>query len=245
MKFPKFSRFLACVSLLLALFFQSPAALAEKHPKDVEFNTNEMIMHHISDGHEFHLWGEGDNAVSVYLPVILYVPGEGFTAFMSSAFDHGHATVEGFHVDHHGKIRNSDGKTSAKAFDLFGDESIAFIDFSITKNVFALLFSTVLLLLVFGGVANAYKKRNMKAPKGIQSLMEPLILFVRDEIAISNIGKEKYAKFMPYLLTVFFFIWLNNLLGLVPFFPGSANLTGNIGFTFVLATATFIVTNIN
>lgn len=245
MKCPEIPRFVSYVSLVLAFFLSSFSASAEKHPKDVEFNTTEMIMHHISDAHEFHLWGEGDDAVSVPLPVILYSPEKGLSAFMSSKFEHGHKEVEGYQLTHSGQIIDSKGMHSAKAFDLFGDTPIEFIDFSITKNVFTLLFSTLILVLVFGYVARAYNKRKLQAPKGIQSLLEPLILFVRDDIAISNIGKEKHKKFMPFLLTVFFFIWLNNLLGLIPFFPGSANLTGNIGFTFVLALATFIVTNIN
>lgn len=245
MKCPEIFRSVSYVSLMLALFLGSFSASAAKHPEEVEFNTTEMIMHHISDAHEFHLWGEGDDAVSVPLPVILYSPDKGLTTCMSSAFEHGHKTVDGYQLTHSGQIINEKGMHSVKAFDLFGDTPIAFIDLSITKNVFALLFSTLILLLVFGAVASSYKKRKMQAPKGLQSAMEPLILFVRDEIAISNIGKEKHKKFMPFLLTVFFFIWLNNLLGLVPFFPGSANLTGNIGFTFVLALATFIITNIN
>lgn len=105
----------------------------------------------------------------------------------------------------------------------------------------ALLVSIVLLLLIFISVAKAYKTRPNQAPKGLQSLMEPLIIFVRDDIAKSSIG-HKYKKYMPYLLSVFFFIWLNNLLGLVPLFPGGANLTGNIAVTMSLAVMTLLIT---
>ena len=102
----------------------------------------------------------------------------------------------------------------------------------------------VLLLLIFTSVASSYKKREGKAPKGFQSLIEPIIIFVRDDIAKPNLG-YKYARFMPFLLTIFFFIWINNMIGLVPFFPGGANLTGNIAFTVVMGVITFFVTNIN
>ena len=97
------------------------------------------------------------------------------------------------------------------------------------------------MFLLFTAVAKSYNKNKM-APKGLAGLLEPLVLFVRDDIAVPNIGKKNYAKFMPYLLTVFFFIWINNLMGLIPFFPFSSNLTGNIYFTFVLAFITFLIT---
>jgi F-type H+-transporting ATPase subunit a len=92
-------------------------------------------------------------------------------------------------------------------------------------------------------MARFYKKGNM-VPKGIYAALEPLILFVKEDIAIPNIGEEKHAKFLPYLLTVFFFVWLNNIFGLIPFFPGSANLTGNIAMTFLLALITMLITNV-
>src|SRR5690606_2617410 len=117
-------------------------------------------------------------------------------------------------------------------------------DLSITKNVASKFISVIVLLLVFGSVAKAYKKRRGKAPKGLQSLLEPIVLFVRDEIARPNIGHQ-YQRFMPFLLTVFFFIWINNVLGLVPFFPGGANVSGNIAFTFVMGTVTFLITTFN
>lgn len=113
------------------------------------------------------------------------------------------------------------------------------LDFSITKNVASMLISFVILILVFSAVASNYKKGNM-VPKGIAGFIEPIIIFVRDEVAIPNIGEKKYTKFMPYLLTLFFFIWINNLLGLL---PGAANVTGNIAVTFVLALIALIVIN--
>jgi F-type H+-transporting ATPase subunit a len=119
-----------------------------------------------------------------------------------------------------------------------------FFDLSITKTVFGIIFSAFLMILIFSSVARGYKKRIGKAPKGIQSFFEPLIVFVRDEIAIPNIG-PRYEKYLPYLLTVFFFIWINNMLGLVPIFPGSANVTGNIIVTMTLALFTFFIVQLS
>ncbi len=201
--------------------------------EEKELDLVPMILHHIADAHEFHLWGEGDESVSIPLPVILYTEGN-LDIFMSSAFHHGHATVKKgdreYKLDDHGHIEELGG---AHPFDI-----------SITKNVFTLLMSCIFLLLIFIPSANKYKK-NGPVPSGLQSFLEPLILFVRDEIARPNIEEKKVAKFMPYLLSVFFFIWISNMIGLIPFFPFSANLTGNIAVTVVLAMITFIITTIN
>jgi F-type H+-transporting ATPase subunit a len=110
--------------------------------------------------------------------------------------------------------------------------------------VFTLFLAVFLLLFIFIGMSKFYQKGNL-VPKGLYSALEPIVIFVRDEIALTNIGEEKYKKFLPYLLTVFFFIWIINLLGLVPFFPGSANLTGNISLTLVLSLFTLFLTNVN
>src|SRR6202012_5150081 len=111
-------------------------------------------------------------------------------------------------------------------------------------NVACMFMAIAILLIIFLSVSKAYKKRAGKAPKGLQSFMEPLILFVRDDIALPNIG-VKYQRFMPLLLTVFFFILLNNLMGMIPFFPGGYNLTGNIAVTCVLSVIIFFVVNLN
>src|SRR5690606_15961548 len=115
------------------------------------------------------------------------------------------------------------------------------LNFSITKNVFTLFLAAAIMLLVFIPVANSYK-RVRGAPKGLAGFIEPLILFVRNDIAIPNIGKKKYEKYMPYLLTVFFLIWFGNLFGLIPFFPFTGTLTNDIIFTGVMATMTFLIT---
>lgn len=239
-------------TVLFSLFvllcsFASKAEQSQEHShgQSEEFNVTEMIMHHIADDHEFHLFGEGEKSVAIPLPIILYSFHDGIVSFMSSDFEHGRAQPHGFSMGAHG-ITDANGHHELKIGDLFSSDSHAgFIDFSITRNVFTLLLSLLILMVVFTSVAGAYKKKGSgKAPSGLQNLMETLVVFVRDEIAIPNIGQKKYAKFMPYLLTIFFFIWLNNLIGIVPFFPGGSNLTGNIAFTVVLAIATMIATNV-
>ncbi|MNQ69206.1 ATP synthase subunit a [compost metagenome] len=192
-------------------------------------------MEHIADSHMWHLWGH----TSLPLPVILYTPG-GLEVFSSAHFHHGEEDYKGTYntyrlVEDHVKVVGANGQVN---------ETASVLDFSITKNVAAMFVAILVILVVFISVASAYKKRVGKAPKGLQSLIEPIIVFVRDDIAKPNIG-HKYAKFMPYLLTVFFFIWFNNLLGLVPIFPGGANVTGNIALTFVMAFGTMIIVNIN
>lgn len=122
--------------------------------------------------------------------------------------------------------------------------STSFTDFSISKNVFTMLFAGLLLCSIFFSIAKSYKTRQGQAPKGLQNFMEPVVNFIIDEVAKPMLG-DKYMKFLPYLLTVFFFILINNLIGLIPLFPGGANVTGNIATTFVLGLITFIITNIN
>lgn len=212
-----------------------------------EFDATEVIMHHIQDSHGFHVYGEGHESVSIPLPVILFTD-EGLVTFMSSAFHHdthGHEVVErkGMRfVNYHEDIYQLEPDAEQVEFN---EEHVALnaslpYDFSITKNVFTLLLAAVLLFLIFTSVAANYKKR--QTPKGLSSFMEPLVLFVRDEIARPNIG-PKYAFYMPYLLTLFFFIWIINLMGLVPFFPFSANLSGNISFTLTMAVIALLVVN--
>ncbi|WP_313383665.1 F0F1 ATP synthase subunit A [Chishuiella sp.] len=209
------------------------------------FNPVPVIMHHIADAHDWHFWGEGEKSVSIPLPVILW-DNNGLNVFMSSKFHHNEKVVESkgnYYINFHEKIYKTDAEGSIEPHvdekGVIHLQNEKPLDFSITKNVASMLLSFVLLILIFSAVASSYKKGNL-VPKGIASFIEPIILFVRDEVAIPNIGKKKYAKYMPYLLTLFFFIWINNLLGLL---PGAANVTGNIAVTFVLALIALIVIN--
>jgi F-type H+-transporting ATPase subunit a len=196
-----------------------------------EFNPGETIMHHISDEHQWHFATLGERHVSLPLPVILYSAKNGLDVFSSSHFYHSPNGVYGDYKLTHEHITWADEATEGTLY-----------DFSITKNVFSLVLSFVLLLFIFGTVAGAYRKNAGKAPKGLQSALEPFILFIRDEVARTYIGEKHYERFLPYLLTLFFFIWINNLLGLL---PGGANLTGNIAVTMVLAVLTFLIVNFN
>jgi F-type H+-transporting ATPase subunit a len=198
-------------------------------------DAGKIIMEHIADAYDWHIATIGHTHISIPLPVIIYDQ-NGMHIFLSSKFHHGHESHDGFAL-HEGKIvaLNSDGSVN---------EHASFYDISITKNVASMMISVIILLWVMFSVAGHYKRGYKRAPKGLHNLIEMGILFIRDEIAKPSIGK-KYEKFMPYLLTIFFFIFLNNLLGLIPFFPGGANVTGNIAVTLVLALFTFIITSIN
>ncbi|MDO9261372.1 MAG: F0F1 ATP synthase subunit A, partial [Flavobacteriaceae bacterium] len=220
---------------------------ASENQLEKAFNAADLINHHIADSHEFHLFDWKGVSYSMPLPIILYT-NNGLVAFLSSEFHHnndGKVVVE-----RKGQkfVRIHDGIFYAdKVVDdhpSMMDFSLRPLNFSITKLVFSMLLSVLLLFIIFFGVAKSYKK-NTGAPKGLASFMEPLVLFVRDDIAIPNIGRKNYAKYMPYLLSIFFFIWINNLMGLIPFFPFSANVTGNIAFTFVLASLTFLITTLS
>lgn len=244
MNIKRFSIF-TLVLATFGFFISTPAQAGEhgEHGPEKEFNAVETIMHHIKDSHDWHFWGEGHEAVSIPLPVILYSKEAGFDVFLSSEFHHddnGQVLAKGKYLKHHGHIYLA---SEAGGLDFDAEHhatNAAPLDFSITRNVAAMFLSIIFLVLIFGAVARSYDKNGVA--RGIGAFLEPIIVFVRDEIAIPNIGEKKYAKYLPYLLTAFFFIWINNLLGLIPFFPGGSNLTGNIAFTLVLALFTFVIT---
>jgi F-type H+-transporting ATPase subunit a len=205
-----------------------------------KFNAGEMIMEHVVDNHEWHIAEIGHLHLTIPLPVILLYDGSWF-CFSSSRFHNDTHSYQGFKLEQEGQHKGKITRIGHEA----GSDGPAVYDFSITKTVLAILMSSVLLILIFLSVAAGYRKNVHEAPRGLQSLLEPLILFIRDDIAKSSIGEKKYEKFMPYLLTVFFFIFFNNLFGLIPFFPGGANVTGNITVTLVMAVFTFVLTTIN
>ena len=223
----------------------NPAAANEPAAHEPEaFNVTETILDHIKDDHSWHLWGH----TSLPLPVILYTP-KGFEVFSSAKFmdEHHEEIVYKGNYDYkiiEGKVKIVKLVDATEVVDV--EASKALWDFSITKNVASLFVSVLILLLVLLTAARAYKKTGItSAPKGVQSFMEPIVLFVRDEVAIPNIGKKKFAKYMPFLLTIFFLVLVNNFLGLVPFFPGGANVSGNIAFTMTLAVCVFVVVNLS
>lgn len=235
----------------LLLAFVLPVHAVEDSNGDTEFDPKEMIMHHVKDAHEFHLWDWKGHPVSISLPVILWTD-NGLVTFMSSAFNHddsGKVIVEKngqrFVKYHEHIYQLGSGETSLQ----FDEEHQAInaekpLNLSITRNVFMMWVSVIVLLLIFIGAARKYKKDENYVPKGIASFVEPLVIFVRDEIGKPMIGETKYKKYMPYLLTIFFFIWINNIFGLIPIVNG-ANLSGNIAFTMTLAVFTFIITTLS
>ena len=233
--------------VLMFAFSMSQNLTASDASSEGEFNPGEIIMHHIMDAHEIHIM----DGVHFPLPVIVKAPnafelfsyskfeqveGESYKAFTSPSsnntylYEHGHIYMAneegGISMDEEGAISNA-----------------APYDLSITKNVVGLFSAMIIMLLVFISVARTYARRKGEAPKGLQSWVEPLIVFLRDDVAKPSIG-HGYERFMPFLLTIFFFIWFANMLGLIPFL-GGMNVTGNIAVTAVLAVFTFIITTIN
>lgn len=235
-----------------------------------KFNVTSLIMGHIKDSHVWHILDykskDGvEHAVAVPLPVIVFSNGN-LDCFMSGAFHHGHKSVtkdnrtyilandkiylaneDGgltFVIDgtetpmeFHKSLEYLDANTEAEI------TNVKPLDFSITKNVASMILVSIILLWVFIAFAKAYKK-NPGRPKGMQAFLEPIFLYVKDDVIYPNLGK-KTDKFLPYLMTVFFFILFNNIMGLIPFFPGNANVTGNIAVTMVLALFTFFMINFN
>ena len=213
----------------LAFFLTMPVtgfSAREEHPEEEKkFDAAQVILHHVMDDHIWHLWDHGG---TIYLPVIVYSSENGLDVFSSHNF-----------YDEHHNVVDYNGYKLEHNHIYLADSHKPVLDLSITKNVAMLLINAALLLLVFLAVAKGYEKNKGKAPTGIQSFFEPIIVFVRDEIVKPNIGHH-YEKFLPYMLTLFFFILFGNLLGLL---PGAGNLTGNIAVTVTLATLTFLITN--
>lgn len=227
--FHQFSRFSLVLTLLFLSVFSTVSKASEQADEPAEkFNAGEVILHHVMDDHVWHFW-DGHNG-TLYLPVIVYSSEKGLDVFSSHHF----------YDEHHAVVAYNGYELKHNHIYLAGTEEAVF-DLSITKNVAMLLINAAVLLLVFAAVAKGYKKNQGKAPRGIQSFFEPIIVFVRDEVVKPNIGHH-YEKFLPYMLTLFFFILFGNLIGLL---PGAGNLTGNIAVTLTLAVLTFIITNVN
>ncbi len=216
-----------------------PAAGEHETAKEEKLDPARIIMEHIRDDHSFHFFTienkenpEKSFHGTLPLPVILYSPERGLSIFMSSKFHHGHETYKGYKLEENGEIVAVDANGQK-------DENVKVYDFSLTKNVVQMLIALTVLTVLMLSIAKKYKRGEgvTTAPKGWQNAIEPVVTFVRDEVAKPNLG-HKYQKYLPYLLTVFFFILVNNIFGLL---PGSANVTGNIAFTLVLGVVSFFV----
>ena len=233
MAFKHIKSLLVATFSIFALMFSGPvfAQNHENEPKtelpheaEGKLDPAKIILEHIQDAHEWHFFSFGDFHATIPLPVILYSPTNGISLFSSSRFHHGHEAYNGYKLEK-GKIVATDG---SKVY-----------DFSLTKNVVQMFLALIVLVLLLTGIAKKYKSGQgvTSAPKGWQSMLEPVITFIRDEAAKPNLG-HKWQKYLPYLLTVFFFILINTLFWLL---PGSANVTGNIAFTIVLGVISFFV----
>lgn len=211
----------------------------ELSEKEKKYNPVPFIMHHVQDSHSWHLWGEGHDSFGFSLPVILI--DNGLKVFSSERFGHdeeGVAEVDGkYYKIHHNKIYQTNAAGDITEHDGHPTNKMP-IDLSITKVVAQMFVAGILLLIIGFLTAASYRKSNI--PSGLAKFMEPLILFVRDDIALQNIGSVKYQRYVPYLVTLFLFIWILNIIGL---FPGSANTTGNIAFTLVLSVFTLLIVN--
>ena len=265
--------------LMLIVFTSVDAYANGEEGHEEAYDPVSSVLHHISDANEFHFV----KGISVPLPCIVYAPGEGWSFFSSSVFEHGHKTYNGYVLNHgrvnkiadgsfpkgevdidgieHKEVKDEetgeehevsyaivDGKEYAldppSTLDggLVGGGVTSFYDFSLTRNVAMMILAVLLLFWLFSSVARAYKRREGKPPRGVQAFMEPLFIFMRDEVAKPMIG-PKYEKYQPFIMSLFFFVLILNLLGLFP--PFGANITGNISVTLALAVLTFLVVNLS
>ena len=223
--------------LLTFLMFLPVSALAEKgHEGEEKLNVKEVVFEHLADAYDWHIYTLDGHHVSI--PLLIIVKGNsGWQTFSSSRLAHGES-FNGFYIaeegDYAGKIveKNSAG------------EIVRPLDISITKNVATLLINSVFVLLIILPLARWYKRKSKAPPKGFLGFVEMLIVSIQEDVIKACIG-EDYKRYSPYLLTAFFFILFSNMMGLIPFFPGGANLTGNIAITFFLAFCTFLAVNLN
>lgn len=234
--------FLLCLMLVagLPVFAQTQEDVTPQEQKENTVDVKEIVFGHIGDSYEWHITTWGKTHITIPLPIIVYSSTTGWHTFLSSRLAENGGTYEGLSVAPEGS--KYEGKLVE--YNAAG-EQVRPWDISITKVTFALLFNSVLLLVIVLSVAQWYRKRpqGALAPGGFIGFMEMFIMMVNDDIIKSCVGPN-YRKFAPYLLTAFFFIFINNIMGLIPFFPGGANVTGNIAITMVLAICTFLAVNI-
>ena len=224
--------FMAVAAIVLSL-----AGMGRAYAAEEDIDVQEIIFGHIGDSYEWHITDIGKREISIPLPVIVH-SSTGWHCFLSSRLEDG-AVYEGLYISSSDRY---DGKVVE--LDAAGNE-VRPLDISITRNVLSLMINSALLVALILCCARWYRKHDAleESPKGVAALLEPVIAMINDDVIKSAIGPG-YAKFAPYLLTVFFFILINNLMGIIPFFPGGTNITGNITVTFVLAFCTFLCVNL-
>lgn len=221
------------------LVLPASVLMAQEESAEEDLNVTDIIFEHVGDSYEWHFLNVNDKPIAIYLPVILHSKTSGWHCFNSK-----HIIEEGEYEGF--RIAGKEEKHEGKIVEIMPDGSMARpLDLSITKNVLALMFNSLLLLVLVLGAARWYKKHDAceEAPRGLAGIMEMMVTMVENDIIKDCVGKD-YKRYSPYLLTAFFFIFINNLMGIVPFFPGGANVTGNIAITLVLALCTFFAVNI-
>jgi F-type H+-transporting ATPase subunit a len=212
------------------------AATNKNQHEETELDVKNLILHHVADAYEWHITKINDREIAIPLPVILYSKNIGFQVFMSSRF-HKNGSYKGFTIAHEGKYEGKVVEIDDK-----GNQRRPF-DISLTKNAFSLFISSFLLIMLIMPLVRSYKRNGFVPGNAYTVFMELFITDLYDNVIKSSLGKHA-KKYAPYLLTLFFFIFVNNITGIIPIFPGGANVTGNITVTFALAFITFLIVNI-
>lgn len=219
--------------LLLVLTALLPVSLHAE-----ELDMNEYLLGHVGDSYGWHITMVKGHHVTIHLPVILYSKTTGWHCFSSRHIEEGEE-YEGF------RMAGDDEKHSGKLVEIADGAAVKPLDISITKNVFGMMINSLIVLVIVLCGARWYRCHDAReeAPRGFAGLVEMMVTMVEDDIIRPCVGKD-YKRYSPYLLTAFFFIFINNVMGIVPFFPGGANITGNIAVTLGLALCTFFAVNL-
>ena len=230
-------RYILVFACLTVFGAREARAVSPETEQNEAVDVKEVVFGHIGDSYEWHITDIGETRIAVPLPVIVRSRTGHWDLFLSSRLSHG-AEYKGYSIA-------QDGPYAGKIVERIDGQDIRPLDLSITKTVFALLLNSLILILIVLGVARWYKKRTVEnaAPGGFVGAMEMFVMMIHDDLIKSCVGRD-YKRFAPYLLTVFFFIFINNVMGLIPIFPGGANVTGNIAVTLVLAVCTFLAVNL-
>lgn len=234
----KLLRLILVIALLVCPVVTGRAGDGVDHEQSSEIDVGEILFGHIGDSYGWHITDWKGKHVTIPLPCIVH-SSTGWHFFMSSKIEHGH--------EHEGLFIAEEGRYEDKIVERGADgELVRPFDISITKNVASLMFAAVLLISLVLATTCWYRRHDAseEAPQGFAGLMEMMIMMVNDDIIRPSVGEKHYRKYSPYLLTAFFFIFVCNLMGLIPFFPGGANVTGNIAVTMMMALFTFIAINV-
>ena len=234
----KLLRLILVIALLVCPVVTGRAGDGVDHEQSSEIDVGEILFGHIGDSYGWHITDWKGKHVTIPLPCIVH-SSTGWHFFMSSKIEHGH--------EHEGLFIAEEGRYEDKIVERGADgELVRPFDISITKNVASLMFAAVLLISLVLATTRWYRRHDAseEAPQGFAGLMEMMIMMVNDDIIRPSVGEKHYRKYSPYLLTAFFFIFVCNLMGLIPFFPGGANVTGNIAVTMMMALFTFIAINV-